>query len=81
MAVFRCSLKDGRFKVEEVVAFERGDTIKLDGPLDLEATKFSYGAFMIVPCPPEMDCGGDAGIVLGTLPLSAIVVLPPDLRK
>jgi hypothetical protein len=55
MAVIRCSLLDGSLKVEEVVQFERGDTIQLETSPDAE-TELSKDHLFVIPCP---DIGAD----------------------
>lgn len=75
MAVIRCSLKDGRFAVEEVLEFERGDTIQLDES-DAKA-QFKPDACFIIPCPPEGDCVANRGVILKKLAVGSIVAMPP----
>jgi len=81
MAVIRCSLKDGRLVVQEVLEFDRGDSIHLDESVEAKTAKFNAELFGIIPCPPDADCGGGFGVILKQFPLGAIVALPPDLPK
>jgi hypothetical protein len=50
MAVIKCSLKDGRLHVEEVMEFQKGDTIMLEKSAHSE-TPLNTEIFQTIPCP------------------------------
>ena len=58
MAVIRCRLKDGRLHVEEVLEFQKGDTITLEKSVRADA-EFDGETFNTIPCPSIM--GGIEG--------------------
>jgi hypothetical protein len=77
MAVIRCSLRNGRLAVEEVLEFDRGDKIQLEKSAEVERAKFLPEAVTIIPCPPPADCGGGYAVCLKAFAPDATVTLPP----
>jgi|HubBroStandDraft_4_1064222.scaffolds.fasta_scaffold279926_2 hypothetical protein len=58
MAVIRCRLKDGYLHVEEVLEFQKGDTITVEKSARADA-EFNGEIFDTIPCPSIM--GGIKG--------------------
>ena len=74
MAVIRCRVADGNFKVEEVVEFERGDMILLEKSTGATLTP-NPAVFTLIQCPPGggSDCPWDKAFVLEAFPGSGKV--------
>lgn len=67
MAVIRCRVADGNFKVEEVVEFERGDMILLEKSTGATLTP-NPTVITLIQCPPGGDCTWDKAFVLEGFP-------------
>ena len=51
MAVIKCSLKDGHLHVEEVLEFQKGDTIMVERSAHAAVVEIDGEVANIIPCP------------------------------